>query len=425
MSSSGSSSNRSRFSTHERICSAVAPQVRRAAVVAEPWRRVSVHLHDSGRAVVAEDRLITKLWRSAVCPSRMLVARQTSGSSRQPVYSGAWRATRRCQLSLVRTGSVTTADAQPADCNDDAEDYERYYQPHSESQGVVEDTRCGLFHVVRRDWQELGMVRWEGWRQSPLSAFACSLHSHGGASASSPLATAKESGSRQTSLVERDCEAFSCESARSRPSRVTMCGPVSCSLRVRGATPLLASRRARRPWSLPSGRRAAPDPSGELCARLRLSGGPSWRPGTDHRSGRLRRCDDGVRDPTARLRDRNTTDRLIANAAVLRTVGLGSVAERTELSVRRMAVVAEQMRPSSHCRRSGWTPPMATGPTSRQSLPSSATNARQAPSRRMEDVWQRVHRRCYQLLATLGPVATTAQGTHCERGRLADRRPDD
>jgi len=49
-------------------------------------------------------------------------------------------------------------------------------------------------------------------------------------------------------------------------------------------------------------------------------------------------------DPTARLRNRNASDRLIANAAVLRAVGFGSVAEHTEMSVRRMALVAEQMR---------------------------------------------------------------------------------
>ena len=49
-------------------------------------------------------------------------------------------------------------------------------------------------------------------------------------------------------------------------------------------------------------------------------------------------------DPTARLRDRNATDRLIANVAVLRAVGLGSVVEHTEMSVRRMAAVAAKMR---------------------------------------------------------------------------------
>ena len=41
----------------------------------------------------------------------------------------------------------------------------------------------------------------------------------------------------------------------------------------------------------------------------------------------------------------------------------------------------------------------------------------------------RAHRRscraAKQPAGTLGPVATTAQGTHRERGRLADRRPDD
>ena len=49
-------------------------------------------------------------------------------------------------------------------------------------------------------------------------------------------------------------------------------------------------------------------------------------------------------DPTARLRDRNATDRLIANAAVLRAAGFGDVAEHTEMSVRRMAAVAAEMR---------------------------------------------------------------------------------
>jgi predicted kinase len=52
----------------------------------------------------------------------------------------------------------------------------------------------------------------------------------------------------------------------------------------------------------------------------------------------------GCADPTARLRDRNATDRLIANAAVLRAAGVVSVTEHTEMAVRRMAAVAEEMR---------------------------------------------------------------------------------
>lgn len=46
----------------------------------------------------------------------------------------------------------------------------------------------------------------------------------------------------------------------------------------------------------------------------------------------------------ARLRDRNATDRLIANPAVLRAVGLATVAEHTDMAVRRMAAVAAEMR---------------------------------------------------------------------------------
>jgi predicted kinase len=49
-------------------------------------------------------------------------------------------------------------------------------------------------------------------------------------------------------------------------------------------------------------------------------------------------------DPTARLRDRNGADRLIANPAVLRAAGLASVAEHTDMAVRRMAAVAQEMR---------------------------------------------------------------------------------
>jgi hypothetical protein len=49
-------------------------------------------------------------------------------------------------------------------------------------------------------------------------------------------------------------------------------------------------------------------------------------------------------DPTARLRDRNETDRLIANGAVLRAAGFAGVAEHTEMAVRRMATVAAEMR---------------------------------------------------------------------------------
>ena len=49
-------------------------------------------------------------------------------------------------------------------------------------------------------------------------------------------------------------------------------------------------------------------------------------------------------DPTARLRDRNAADRLIANPAVLGAAGLASVAEHTEMAVRRMATVAGEMR---------------------------------------------------------------------------------
>ena len=49
-------------------------------------------------------------------------------------------------------------------------------------------------------------------------------------------------------------------------------------------------------------------------------------------------------DPAARLRDHNATDRLIANAAVLRAAGFGDVAEHAEMSVRRMAAVAAEMR---------------------------------------------------------------------------------
>jgi len=49
-------------------------------------------------------------------------------------------------------------------------------------------------------------------------------------------------------------------------------------------------------------------------------------------------------DPTARIRDRNASDRLIANAAVLRAAGYTSVAEHTEMAVRRMAAVASEMR---------------------------------------------------------------------------------
>lgn len=49
-------------------------------------------------------------------------------------------------------------------------------------------------------------------------------------------------------------------------------------------------------------------------------------------------------DPTARLRDRNATDRLMANATVLHAAGYTSVSEHTEMVVRRMAAVAEEMR---------------------------------------------------------------------------------
>jgi hypothetical protein len=49
-------------------------------------------------------------------------------------------------------------------------------------------------------------------------------------------------------------------------------------------------------------------------------------------------------DPTARSRDRNATERLIANPAVLRAAGYASVVEHTEMSVRRTASVAEEMR---------------------------------------------------------------------------------
>jgi hypothetical protein len=49
-------------------------------------------------------------------------------------------------------------------------------------------------------------------------------------------------------------------------------------------------------------------------------------------------------DPTARLRDRNATDRLIANAVVLRAAGYASVTEHTEMAAQRMAVIAAEMR---------------------------------------------------------------------------------
>ena len=41
---------------------------------------------------------------------------------------------------------------------------------------------------------------------------------------------------------------------------------------------------------------------------------------------------------------RNAADRLIANPAVLRAAGLASVAEHTDMAVRRMAIVAREMR---------------------------------------------------------------------------------
>ena len=51
-------------------------------------------------------------------------------------------------------------------------------------------------------------------------------------------------------------------------------------------------------------------------------------------------------DPTARLRRRNATDRLVANPAVLHALGLASVEAHTEAATVHMTMVAAEMRTS-------------------------------------------------------------------------------